>query len=192
MIDITSNVEERVSLILSGVKNGFPRAMKTAINKTTPEVRKEAASKVVETYAIAKKNYNRYSKVRVQKATNTNLVGSISYAGGVIPLSKFKIRPGVPWTRSGRRPSIHKAGVLKSGGLKGIPGVFTAQMQSGHIGVFERVSKKSLPIKQLYGPSVTQMVGGDKVEPEIRTRAEEILDKTLEEQISKILKGGRL
>jgi hypothetical protein len=63
-------------------------------------------------------------------------------------------------------------------------------MKSGHKGVFEREGRESLPLKQLYGPSVPQMVKNDDVMKIINKDANETLQKRINVEINNVLRKG--
>ena len=118
-----------------------------------------------------------------------------SSAGGGIELSKYKVSPKTPVRYRGksRSPRVYKAGVKKDGGIKpldGDPKSFVAVMKSGHVGVFTRKNGKSLPIKQLYGPSVPQIVKNEDIMSKINKEASETLQKRIDAEINNILRKG--
>ena len=66
------------------------------------------------------------------------------------PLSEFAFWPKKP--KPGTTPTVE----IYKGQKKPLGrDAFVAQMPSGHIGVFHRLSEKRLPIKEITGPSVT-------------------------------------
>ena len=90
-------------------------------------------------------------------------------------------------------PKVYRAGVERAGGVKpldGDPKAFIAIMKSGHKGVFEREGDESLPIKQLYGPSVPQMIKNEEIMKKINDEANETLQKRIEAEINNILRKG--
>ena len=74
--------------------------------------------------------------------------------------------------------------------LGGDPKSFIAIMKSGHKGVFTRTSGRSLPIKQLYGPSVPQMIKNEKIMKAINDDANETLQKRIDAEIANLLRKG--
>lgn len=70
--------------------------------------------------------------------------------------------------------------ILKEGGYKTLNHAFIVSTHKGGFGVFERTSKKRLPIKLLYGPSVSQMAMSETVQ----TR----LQKIIHEDATRILR----
>jgi hypothetical protein len=65
-------------------------------------------------------------------------------------LADYKFTPKLP--KPGKAPVIE---IYKGQKIKLSEGPFVQKMPSGHIGVFQRVGEKRLPIRELVGPSVT-------------------------------------
>lgn len=103
-----------------------------------------------------------------------------------LPLIDFKAR------QTGRGVSYRNPG----GGRNSVPSAFiatTRQQSTGdarpdlagsggeHLGVFKRTSKKRLPIKQLYGPSIGQVFS--KFRPQGVERALEVFDANFDHEL---------
>lgn len=90
--------------------------------------------------------------IQVEKASASTLEGRVVARGKRIPLIDFKAR--------GRYPSLGKGkGVTYTmqGQKKTWQSAFIAIVGDGHKGVFFRVGRKRLPIKQAYGPSIARV-----------------------------------
>lgn len=112
--------------------------------------------------------------------------GVMGYLGGTQgkqPLFRYKALPSGP---SVRRPPVGAAAqVLRSGGMKTIPGSFVAQMKSGHLGVFWRKPGAGrLSIEELLGPSVQFFFQRDAVRIPIEEQTDEIFTGFLEHEVS--------
>jgi hypothetical protein len=66
------------------------------------------------------------------------------------PLSDFRFTPKAP-----KYGAVPVAEIYKGKKQRLSDGAFVQKMPSGHIGVFQRVGEKRLPIRELVGPSVT-------------------------------------
>ena len=66
---------------------------------------------------------------------------------------------------------------------------FIARMQSGHTGMFERDGSKRLPISEFMGPSTAQMAGNSIVLADVEEKAQEVINKRVEHEITRILNG---
>lgn len=114
------------------------------------------------------------------------MIGSIEYAGTVIPLIKFNV---APQKATYGRTSV-KAAVKRDESQVELQKGFTAQMPNGHIGVYERKGDSSYPIKQFYGPSVPRMAENTVVIKTVEDRVNEVINKRMEHELDRILNGG--
>lgn len=183
------DVEKRLGNMKAKAPQVLSRAMNRAITNSKKNMAKETSSKYFITSGEVRKT------VKVLKASSSRLKAAAISSGEGIALSKFKVNPGSPVRYRGksRSPKVYKAGVEKSGGVKALdknPKAFIAIMKSGHKGVFERTSEESLPLKQLYGPSVPQMVKNDKVMKVVNDEANATLQKRLDVEIQNVLRRG--
>lgn len=83
-----------------------------------------------------------------------------------------------------------KAAVKRSESQVELAKSFTAQMPNGHIGIYERKSDSSYPIKQLYGPSVPRMAENAVVLKTVEDRVNEVINNRMEHELDRILNGG--
>lgn len=190
-IEVTGieDVEKR----LGNLKSKAPLVVARAINRATTNVKKNMAKETSGKYFVSSGDVKK--TITVTKATKSNLKAAVISNGTGIALSKFKVSPGTPVRYRGknRSPKVYKAGVEKAGGVKpldGDPKSFITIMKSGHKGVFTRTSGRSLPIKQLYGPSVPQMIKNEKIMKAINDDANETLQKRIDAEIANLLRKG--
>lgn len=185
MIEIKADALQRVERLLGGIKDAAPKAVSNAINRSLFAARAEAVRAVTKEYVI------RAGEVRkvmvIKKAGMSMLVGTVFAVGSPIALSKFDVSPKRP---GGKKKKILTARVKKTGGRKPIKKAFISTTASGHTGVFIRTSAKRLPIQQLHGPSIPQMLGADSVSKQIEARASDMLEKRLDHEIDRMLSGG--
>ena len=184
MIQIDPKQIERAEILLKDIPNGASKAIVNALNRSVEGARTDAVKKVRERYIIKAKDVR--DTIQIKKATYDDLTAIVKASGSPVALSKFKITPSSPPKTRRKKPII--ARVTRGGGGP-IPGAFVAKMESGHVGVFERVGKARLPIKQLYGPSVPQMLGHESVTEYVEEQAREKVEKRLEHEINRLLKG---
>lgn len=178
---------------LGEFKSKAPLVMSRAINRAVSNIRKNLGKEVPQHYFISSGTIR--GTIHTVNANKGSLSGAVISRGSPIALSKFKVSPnrGVKYTKKGYSPGVYLAGVKKSGGMKslsGDPKAFMADMKSGHTGVWNRVSGKRLPIKQLYGPSVPQMVKNEKIMAKINKEAGETLEKRISAEVANILRKG--
>ncbi|MDD3662288.1 MAG: phage tail protein [Candidatus Pacebacteria bacterium] len=184
---------EDVEKRLGNMKKEAPLVVSRAINRAIQNVKKNMGKETSARYFISSGDVKK--TVNVTKASKSNLKAAAISQGGGIALSKFKVNPGTPVRYRGknRSPKVYKAGVKKSGGVKpldGDPKSFVAIMKSGHKGVFSRMSEDSLPLKQLYGPSVPQMVKNEEIMNPINKEANDTLQKRINAEVNNILRRG--
>lgn len=184
MITVNPEQLERAELLLKNIPNGVEKAVVAALNRAVEGARTEAVKKVRERYYIKAKDVR--DAIEIKKATINSLVAVIRASGSPIALSKFRVTPSRPPTKRRTKPIIVR--VVKGGGGP-IEGAFVARMQSGHVGVFRRVTKARLPITELYGPSIPQMLGHESVAEYIEEKARERLEERLEHEIDRLLRG---
>jgi hypothetical protein len=181
MIELSIEHMERLEEALAEIPEKIPRAAARAINRAAYTARTEAARKAREEYVI--KHGDVINTIKIYPASEEDLSASVISRGSVIPLIKFKVSPKQPQPKR-KKPLT---ATVKRGEGGPIARAFTAQMKSGYIGVFQRVGKPRLPIRQLYGPSVPQMLGSRSVSQWVEEKAQETLDKRLEHEISRAL-----
>jgi hypothetical protein len=66
---------------------------------------------------------------------------------------------------------------------------FIAKMKSGHTGVFEREKTTRLPVTERMGLSVPQMAENSVVMEQVENKAQEVINKRVDHEISRILNG---
>lgn len=184
---------EDVERRLGNLKSKAPLVLSRAINRAISNVKKNSAKETSSRYYITSGEVKK--TLRLVKASKSSLKAAVISSGSGIALSKFKVNPGttVRYRGASRSPKVYRAGVKKSGGVKplaGDPKAFIAVMKSGHKGVFERTSDASLPIKQLYGPSVPQIMKNQDILDVINKDAAETLQKRLDVEINNVLRKG--
>lgn len=112
----------------------------------------------------------------------------VSFSGGkdstVLPLYRFNVSPTIPIQRA-----TVSAAVLAGNGRTPFQDAFIARMQSGHTGMFERDGSKRLPISEFMGPSTAQMAGNSIVLADVEEKAQEVINKRVEHEITRILNG---
>ena len=185
MIQITAEQIERVNLILSNVPKGAEKAIKSVIQRATSTVRSEAVKGITGVYAISSQNVRAETtiKVRTQNADG-GVVGTVSFAGYKIPLYRFNVSPTLPVQHA-----TVSAAVKADSGRTPFAEAFIAKMKSGHTGMFERDGTRRLPITEFMGPSTAQMAGNSVVLEQVEEKAQEVINKRIEHEITRILNG---
>jgi len=169
---------ERVRAILAGLGNDqlFYQAMGAAMKRATDSGKTQAGRYAAERYAISKGQF--MAKTRIGYQISSTGV-TISFAGAVIPLIQFG------GTSGGPRGGV-TAGPKMGGGA--ITHAFINYV-NGKYAVWERVGRKAYPIEQKYGPSTGHMMQDDSVSEKMVQHMEEVFDKRIEHEITRILSG---
>lgn len=179
MIEFNGSTIQEAERLLGGIKDALPKAQANAINRSLSTTRAETVRAVREDYIVSADSVRK--SIVLKTASASNPVGAVISKGSPIALSNFD---------AGGKPV--KARVKKGSSPKPIKSSFEVGMKSGHTGVFKRKGKARLPIQELYGPSIPQMIGSENVIKKIEEKAMETLDKRMDHEINRVLERGRL
>lgn len=175
-------IEKRLETLESKAPIVLIRAVNRAANAAKVQIAKEVNSK----YQISSAKVR--STLDIKKANRGNLVAEVKSEGKNIGLYKFKVSPKTKVRRG--KSKVYRASVKKEGGYKelsGKPKPFVAEMKNSHMGVFVRKGRSRLSIKELYGPSVPQMIKNEEIMDSIEKRTSEVLNKRIDHEISYLL-----
>jgi len=167
----------RAEAQLQGVKNGAPRAMTRAINRTVSYGKTLSKKLIREEYTINAQAVTRATTT--EKARSGNLHGVIRFKGRPKQLRNFSKR------NTSRGVAVS---VKKGTGRRLIPRSFIRTINSGP-SILRRAGAARYPIEVLHGPSVPQMAGNVNVAPRIQTQVQKKLGERLEHEVGAILKG---
>lgn len=149
------------------------QSMSTAVNQSAKQTAKRSTSRVAKEAGLRVKDVRGSIRVWPYSKPDT-LHATVKGKGKPIPLIRFNARQ-------------QKRGVsAKAWGVKKLyPGTFIATMESGHVGVFARTSKKRYPIKELWGAGVTQVMANREVMAELDEYAEDRLRANVIRQLER-------
>ncbi len=198
MIEITSDAIERVATLLADVPKGAERVFANAMNRGLSRVKTRAIEQVKTVYAVKEKPIREATKIKINKAGTGNLAGFVSFSGVKIPLYKFSVTPTKPAT--GKQV---QAGLMKGGSKTPYEDAFIAQMQNGHIGVFERTGEQGIKsrkskykesshtekIREISGLSAAQMIGKASNIEILEKEAQELVNERIIHEMNRILNG---
>ena len=183
MIEITNEQIERVHLLLGNIKGAPNKAFYNVINRGLNTVRSQTGKVIRQTYNIKQSDITANQNMKMKRATGSDLVGSIEFAGTVIPLKRFKVSPSAPAKRT------VSVSVLKAEGGARLESAFVADLGRYGVGVFERLTRRRDSSQQLYGPSTAHMMGNENVLEKVEEAAQDTIDKRVEHEITRILNG---
>lgn len=152
----------QIERALQSLKNPVvARAISRSINKVLRGVATDLSRSVPRSYNVRMRDVTRSFAVR--SAAVGRLEATAVSTGRTLPLSVFGLSPVKPGTRKGVSVKVGKQ-------RKRIGGkYFVGAMERGHaglaqVGVYSRVGLDRFPIKEVYGPSIPQMVGNTALE----------------------------
>ena len=186
MIEISAAGIEKYQSILEGMGANGEKALRAALSRGSQTAKAEATRQVKTRYAIKAGEIRSSGRVFFKAPGAGGLIGELKFAGNRIPLYKFDVNPKTPAGINGFK-SIVKGHGRKDTSPAAFENAFVAKMKSGHIGVFERETDKALPIRQIMGLSVPEMVGAQETREPVLEKAAETIEKRLEHEIARII-----
>lgn len=159
-IEVSQETTNRLHAILSGLGKADEKVLKPAMRRGLTAGRTAFNKQIKSVYYVSPAVISRYSHIGYKKVEmrSDGLIGSIEYAGTVIPLIKYNVTPQK--ATYGKTPV--KAAVKRSESQVEFAKSFTAQMPNGHIGIYERIlsmwSKVDKKLNKRLIESVTQSI----------------------------------
>ena len=135
---------------LRRLRRQAPRAVARALNRAAGSARTAMTRAVAPDMGLPQKVVR--PAITVVKATPQRLASRVEARGARIPLITFRARGPEPSRGRGRGVRARMPG-----GAGHYPHAFIATMPSGHRGVFQRVGRSRLAIRELKGPSVVHV-----------------------------------
>lgn len=184
---------ERAQRLLADIPGGVDQAVRSAMARSVSHLRTNSVKALRERYDIKAANVRAEQNVSVRYSYQDGVQASVTFAGRRIPLYRFN--GAAPAQPAGRVPAWGH--VLKSTAPERFPGAFVARMPppASHTGIFERTGAKTSSgkdqIRELFGPSVPQMLGSKDVEERLSQEAMEKFEERLDHEINAILYGWR-
>lgn len=172
-ITVNQQVVRDTQRRLHGIEQKAPNAISSALNRTLTTLVTSISKEIREGYHIKAADIKK--TITKKNANKNDLSGSIKSRGRVIGLDHFK--------KSQTKKTL-KAAVKKTG-LKPIENAFLANTNGEKI--FVRTSKKRLPIKRLYGPSVPQMFKSREIKEELALQADTNFKNRLNHEINRLV-----
>lgn len=174
---------------LGDLKSQSRKVLKNAVNKTAKQAKADLAQKAQETYVVKKTRFTK--AMETKNATQANPEAVINVTGAQLELKDYKVSPAT--YKPGNRPSVTKAKVLLSSGLKPLASsnkAFLTKFKNGHVSVVQRRTKERFPLKKLLSNSIPKMIGSQErvygiVEPGIYDN----LMANVQAEIRKVLKA---
>ena len=174
----------RARRLLAHLPGGIHKAQRSAINRAIMAARTSFSKQTRRKYKIRAKELK--AAFRVRKATLSSLGASLVGRGRRRPLAEFGPTPTEAGT-GGYEPGVGATGtppmrvqIMRRGGAKIVPGGFV--VRKGLVG--KRKAKERTPLEFLYGPAIPQMAQAAVDLPKVEKRAQDIMDKRLEHEVT--------
>ena len=196
-------IDRKCSLFMeqSKIDTAINRAAKRAADSAKAETKKQ----ITERYTLPAGQIGKTISTAGNKGSGVGASMIISDSPNALP--KFSgTKPNKPQPKS--RP-VQQVNVKTETGAKSVPGWFTAQMKSGHIGVFSRRNTTRMkspyqrtgkdkwgrnPAKtgraqltQKHGPPAPKMFERPEIVEPVKKYAEEVLSKRLDHEFERLL-----
>ncbi|WP_018935656.1 MULTISPECIES: phage tail protein [unclassified Thioalkalivibrio] len=149
-----------------------PDSISRALNRATTATRTRASSAIRQVYNVPAAEVR--GTFRITRASRTRPEALIESRGVRLPLSRF----GARQTRRGVTLNVRR-----STGRRLLSGGFFGQGSMPSSRLFRREGSARLPVEQLFGPAVPQMLQESGVERQVLQRAEEVYLSTLEHEL---------
>jgi hypothetical protein len=199
-MDNASAVLEDMLDALSSVERGVPKAASRAINKTLRHAARITARMVAGEFRVTQSEV--LAQVDVRRATYARPEGELVFFGrGSLPLVRYVVgsaEPVATMPKYYRTPKAQRARgvtvrVKKAGRASVLTSAFLARMDSGHVGVFERVDEGwDSKIRELYSTSYLTWLQNDLVADELEERVAERFEHHLAHEARFVLQQAGL
>jgi len=180
---VTITVDEaklkRLRRDLADIPKALPKIVSRSINKVATYTRTKIVREITADVNLKRGEVTKRN-IRTKKASYKKWSATIGVSGRRVPVHHF----GARQTRKGVSYRIRK-----SAGRQTIAGAFIAKMPSGHEGVYRRTGKTALPIIELYGPSVPQVMSGigELAQQQLEADAGARLEREIDTQVGLLI-----
>lgn len=171
---------------LDHIQGGAQKAMQSAVYRTAKWAQTHIARGLAKELGMKRSDLlkqTRYGRVAVYKRPES---ASVIVTGKRIPVFRFGARPNKPQHKNPPRGGA--SWKIGARARTRDQRAFVAMTKSGHLSVWKRDGRKSLPITQLFGPSIPQVA---ITQPDInriyKVDATPVLVKNLESQVDRLL-----
>lgn len=183
-VSISDKDAERAEMFLTSFGGQAQGAMRKSLNRAITGVKMDAAREAGKAYNIKPADVKK--TFRKSNASGARLKATATFSGQRIPLYRFGAQPARP---TKRRP---KAGVTVQvkATRKVVRGGFVAKMKSGHVSLYKRSAAHRLPIRQLDGPAVPQMLNNLGVREKLQGAAAARFSRNLDHEMNYLIQKG--
>jgi len=217
-IQVDTEQLKRAEESLRGIPGGAEQAMRSSIFRARQHLWTQSRREVRKKYDISDKKIRaeRSARMTYRYSPGVGVEAGVDFMGNKITLHKFNraspkervdqrktiavyTQKTYPKSMNGHITPVHPSIAAKAHQYRDSPvetfrHAFVAQMDSGHVGIFERDKGKTgfdsnLPIHELKGDAFAQMVGEKSVRDSLAQDAIDTFEKQLNHEIERILEG---
>lgn len=173
---------DRARKLLAGFGEEADKAIYAAIRRAAAYGERYGASEVQKDYHVKQETFKHYAHTRwhIDSSGGTTQL-SVDFFGYHIPLARFDVK----YTGEGRIAGH----VKRSTPRVEMKNAFAAEMGNGRVGFFERKTDKRLPVRELLGPAIPQMVGANEgLKERIGERLLDTFNKRIDHEVDYRLK----
>lgn len=165
---------------LEGIKNGYPRAMRDAINRGLQRGKDTAVEAITHRYVMS--NTQVKQGIKVNRASMNDLKGNLDIKGEMQRIDKF--HPKIRYIRGSRGPRRQLVSVtIIRGQTKVVRGAF--KIPNGRI--MERRQKDRFPIFPVSTIGIAHMAGHHQVAPVIQKAINSTINTQLKHNVEQVL-----
>jgi len=217
-IQVDTEQVKRAEEILRGIPGGAEQALRSSLFRARQHLWAQSRREVRKKYDISDENIRAEQSARMtyRYSPGVGVELYVNFLGNKIPLHKFN--QAYPEDRVNQNKLVYvytnktyknslyghitavapsvpaKAHQYRDSPVETFRHAFVARMRSGHVGIFERDEGKTrfdpnLPIHEMKGDAFAQMVGEESVRTALKQDATNTLEKRLDHEIERILKG---
>ena len=183
--DVGDGSIDRAKKLLAGIPKGAQKAVSSALKRAGTAGLAYAARAVREEYLIRAGDFKRYTKTkRVYNVSGGSTTVDLVFTGVHIPLIRFDARIAA----DGRVSARVKHGSARTA----FDRAFRATVGDGHTGIFERETDARTPMRELFGPSVPQMLdANDDLQQDLGDKIRETFEQRIDHEILAVMNGWR-
>lgn len=168
----------------------YDRALTTTVNKLARAGSTAVSRQIRGKYTIKARDLkakrggtSNRNGLRVQRARRGQTTAFILGAGRALPLIRFRVTPKTPEADNRRKRRRGITYRVQRGKRVRVRDAFVARMDSGHVGAFMRKRESRTPIRELFGPSIPQMLKETASLNAIFQRIQEDAPRVLEQEL---------
>lgn len=179
MIEIDSELLDRVQKELEGITDGIESVVSGAANKAALETKRDIVSRIIDEFYIDKKPIN--ASITIRKANVSNTVAQVKNNRNKDSFTLKRFKVDIPSN------GPIKVAQSRSGGIKELKRGFVnaPKNQPGNLQVFRRDGERRTPIDLQRGYSTGGMLETDNVIEFVEELIQEKLENNLEKEVEK-------